>query len=150
MTPNDEILTPLLPWHVPQMADIEQRCFSEEAWSESTLASELRNELAHYFVLTCGETVLAYVGTYVVADEMHISNVATEPSFRRCGYGARVLAAALEYAALCGVRVIHLEVREGNAAARMLYESHGFLTVGRRPHYYVGPDEAAILMTKEL
>lgn len=128
------------------MVTSSSACFSEEAWSESTLASELRNELAHYFVLTRDETVLAYVGTYVVADEMY-STCVTDPFFRRRGYGARVLAAALEYAALRRASY-NLEVREGNTAARALYESYGFLTVGRRPHYYVGPDEAAILDDK--
>lgn len=151
MTQNDEVvLGPLLEWHVPQMAEIERKCFSEEAWNESTLAAELHNALAHYFVLTRGEAVLAYVGTYVVADEMHVSNVATDPALRRNGYGTRVLEAALAYAELCGVRHIHLEVREGNEAARALYEAHGFTNVGRRPAYYQCPEEAAILMTKEL
>ena len=45
---------------------------------------------------------------------------------------------------------ILLEVRESNTPARTLYEKLGFYQVGKRPHYYSQPDEAGIIMRKEL
>ena len=39
-----------------------------------------------------------------------------------------------------------LEVRESNLAARRLYETTGFIEVGRRAAYYQNPSEDAILL----
>ena len=43
-----------------------------------------------------------------------------------------------------------LEVRASNAGAIALYESMGFLTVGRRPNYYFHPKEDALILRKDL
>jgi ribosomal-protein-alanine N-acetyltransferase len=41
--------------------------------------------------------------------------------------------------------VWHLEVREGNAAARNLYQKLGFVEVGRRRAYYSDQETAVLL-----
>ena len=45
-----------------------------------------------------------------------------------------------------GVRVVYLEVRESNVAARGLYDGLGFRELGRRSRYYRRPVEDAILL----
>jgi ribosomal-protein-alanine N-acetyltransferase len=49
-----------------------------------------------------------------------------------------------------GCIVMHLEVREANAAARALYESRGFGRVGRRTRYYREPVEDALILRARL
>ena len=48
-----------------------------------------------------------------------------------------------------GARVMTLEVRLSNAAARSLYQQFGFRPVGVRPRYYSDNGEDALIMTTE-
>lgn len=81
-------------------------------------------------------------------DELEILNVATDPGFRRRGIGSALLQALLR---LPG-RVLFLEVRESNVAARALYKAAGFADKGMRRNYYprrgisTGSREDAIVM----
>ena len=43
-----------------------------------------------------------------------------------------------------------LEVRASNEPAIKLYTKLGFEIIGRRPRYYVNPQEDALIMRKEL
>jgi len=96
------------------------------------------------------KTLAGYIVGRLVADELHINNVAVRHAYRRTGVAAallsRLLAAATSYKA---VRAF-LEVRAGNAAAQALYEGCGFCTVGRRRNYYSNPPEDALIMTVEI
>lgn len=91
--------------------------------------------------------IRAYCSYQVVAGEAHIHNLAVAPEARRRGLGRRLLAQALEVVARKGARVVHLEVRDGNAAARALYGAMGFREVGKRGAYYSAPVEDAILLS---
>jgi ribosomal-protein-alanine N-acetyltransferase len=93
-----------------------------------------------------GERVGGYVCSWVVADEMKISNVAVAAPMRRRGLARTLLRSLLGVARERGCRVVSLEVRLGNRAARSLYESLGFRAVGRRPRYYRPDGEDALLM----
>src|SRR5688572_22947243 len=66
-----------------------------------------------------------------VADEIHVENLAIAPAGRRRGLGRLLLRVGLESAIRHGATMALLEVREGNAAARSLYESEGFRPIGR-------------------
>jgi ribosomal-protein-alanine N-acetyltransferase len=65
-------------------------------------------------------------------DEWEILNVATDPGVRRQGVGSALVQAMLR---LPG-RVLFLEVRESNVAARALYRAAGFADKGTRRNYY--------------
>ena len=65
---------------------------------------------------------------------------------RRRGFGRLLLATLLRAARDAGCERAFLEVREGNAPARALYEGAGFRPCGRRKDYYRLPTEDAILM----
>lgn len=96
------------------------------------------------------KTLAAYIVGRLVADELHINNVAVRDAYRRTGIAtallSRLLAEAKGYQA---VRAF-LEVRAGNAAAQALYEGCGFCIVGRRRNYYSTPQEDALIMTVEM
>ena len=81
-------------------------------------------------------------------DEGDIGNVAVAPDSRRRGIGAALLKALFAESERRGAAVLQLEVREGNFAARRLYEKNGFEIVGKRKNYYEKPAEDAILMSK--
>ncbi len=115
-------------------------------------SAALREELAHVDGEVLGvfaPALVGYISLRRIVDELWILNLATHPDHRRAGIASGLISAAKDRATSSAA--LWLEVREGNAAARALYEHHGFSVVGRRPGYYpaVGPQgarEAAVLM----
>ena len=70
------------------------------------------------------------------------------PDSRRYGVGRKMMDAMVEYAVREGACAMSLEVREGNTAARNLYESYGFIQEAVRKSYYHNPTEDALIMWK--
>ena len=134
--------------HVPQIAELEKRCFSDP-WSEKSVASELDNKLSYWLVAMEGDLLTGYVGSQTVLDWTDMMNIAVHPDFRRQG-----IAEALVNALVAGLkeknsRCLTLEVRASNAPAISLYEKLGFLQVGLRKNYYRNPREDALILRKE-
>ena len=127
--------------HVPQIAALEKAVFPDP-WSERSVASELDNPLSLWLVAQAGDVVLGYVGSQSVMGEADMMNLAVAPAARRQG-----LARALMTALIRGLTA--LEVRASNGPAKMLYESMGFVQVGRRPGYYLSPKEDGDILRKE-
>ncbi|WP_136518535.1 GNAT family N-acetyltransferase [Cellulomonas telluris] len=66
-----------------------------------------------------------------VADDVPELGLAVLPGARGRGVGSALLAGLLDRARDAGWRAVSLSVEDGNAAARALYERHGFVVVGR-------------------
>ena len=73
-----------------------------------------------------------------------------DPELRRCGAGALLLGAALDWGNSFRAEAAILEVRESNLAALRFYDRHGFHVMGRRPRYYTAPIENALLLIAPL
>lgn len=135
---------------LPQLAEIEQACFSVP-WTEQMLRAQLAPER---YIFLAAETpegeVAGYVGLMYVLDEGYISNVAVAPRFRRQGIARALIEALTARSDEKELSFLTLEVRQSNAPAIALYESCGFETVGTRKNYYDKPTEDAILMTRWL
>ena len=71
------------------------------------------------------------------------------PEKRKLGIGKTILNHVLELTREQGIKSWYLEVRESNIAAKALYKSAGFSSVGIRKGYYVEPIEGAVLMNLE-
>jgi [ribosomal protein S18]-alanine N-acetyltransferase len=82
---------------------------------------------------------------WVVADEMHLLNLAVHPNHRRQGVSRALLTTALQQARSQGAEVVWLEVRPSNQAALTLYQSFGFQEVGIRKKYYTDNGEDALI-----
>jgi ribosomal-protein-alanine N-acetyltransferase len=91
-----------------------------------------------------------YIVGRLIADELHINNVAVRDAYRRCGIASALVSRVLEAAKTYRAVRAFLEVRAGNAAAQALYERCGFAPVGRRRNYYSSPVEDALIMTAEV
>ena len=135
--------------HLDALQHLEQQCFSIP-WTREQLEAELPDEHHEFLVAEAGEEVLGYVGMMFVLDEGYISNVAVAPGYRRRGIGAALITELLRRAEALSLAFVTLEVRESNVPAAALYESFGFVPVGRRKGYYDAPKEDAILMTRYL
>ena len=92
------------------------------------------------------DEVTGFIEAQIIADEIHLYDVAVAPDHRREG----IAKALIEALARELFNVILLEVRESNLAARRLYEACGFSIDGVRKNYYQAPLEDAILMSRKL
>lgn len=141
-------IIPMTRQHVAQVAVLEKQCFSAP-WSEDSVAGELDNPLSVWLVCVDRGKVLGYVGSQTVLDETDMMNIAVLPEARRAGLGERLILSLIELLKDQGSRSLTLEVRASNTPAISLYKKLGFLQVGRRPNYYRGPREDALILRKE-
>ena len=129
------------------VAAIEEASFTQP-WSLQSFQSELaNNQLAAYLVARVNENIAGYGGIWVILDEAHITTLAVEEHYRRCGVATLLLEALIEKSCSMGANRISLDVRPSNHAARRLYEKFGFSVKGVRKHYYFNED--GLIMFKE-
>jgi ribosomal-protein-alanine N-acetyltransferase len=130
---------------------IEQRAFPQP-WTRGFFEKELAMPQAACVVATLvgdAGTIVGYSVCWSILDERHLLNVAVHPDHRSLGVGRRLMDAVLEAGRASGGRVVYLEVRAGNVAARRLYKRLGFRELGVRRGYY-GPGQDAIVMELRL
>jgi ribosomal-protein-alanine N-acetyltransferase len=126
---------------------IDVASFSSPWRREGYEFEALVNERALCWVAEAGGAVAGSLVAWLVVDELQIATVSVAAAHRRRGIGRRLIQTALAEAAARGAVTATLEVRAGNAPALALYRSFGFRIVGRRPGYYRGNGEDALLMT---
>jgi [ribosomal protein S18]-alanine N-acetyltransferase len=85
--------------------------------------------------------------------EAEILTLAVAPASRRRGLGSALVTFGAKTALEMAAEKLFLEVNVGNFAAKNLYSRLGFVEVGRRPGYYVGPQnirEDALVLGADL
>ena len=148
--PELPVVGPMRPGDIEEVVAIERVSF-QTPWSRAAFRYELaENRVARCLVARSGASVVGYLCLWEVGHEIHITNLAVHPSFRRRGIGRRLLAPVLEDGRRRGITLVLLEVRPTNAEARALYESLGFRVIGRRKGYYFDTGEDALVMEARL
>lgn len=143
--------------HLDALMTIMQNGFDPqfgEAWSASQLAGTLMlsGAFARQALAEDGK-VLGFTLARAASDEVELLLVAVDVQLRSRGIGRLLVEKVAEDARLRGAGELYLEVRENNVAARRLYQSMGFVDVGRRVNYYTGVNGdrfAAITMRQKL
>jgi ribosomal-protein-alanine N-acetyltransferase len=83
-------------------------------------------------------------------DRAQINNIAIHPEYRRMGVAQAVMRQVLDQLKKTEARLVTLEVRPSNSAARSLYNKLGFEVLGIKEDYYNDPREDALVMGKFL
>ena len=130
-----------------QVMAIEGSSFSSP-WSRKSFETELTKEFGIPLVAVVDDSVVGYLIEWLVADKIHIANIAVHPDWRKCGIGEWLMQEVMRNSG--EFSWIGLEVRRSNKNARALYAKLGFREVGVRSNYYVQEGEDAILMVKRL
>ena len=139
-----------------EMARIDLECFPEEPWSVESFYHDLaENPFALYILAEVpeapkGESIMGYVGVWMIAGEGHITNVAVREKYRREGVGNVLLKVLEQHCRLAEITSLTLEVRPSNETAIRLYERNRFKIEGRRKNYYENNGEDALIMWKYL
>jgi ribosomal-protein-alanine N-acetyltransferase len=119
------------------------------AWTVKSLEQlNARGELG--WVIEENGKVAGFLVARAVVAEAEILNLCIAPEMRRVGLAESLLTEAVAELRRTRIDRLFLEVRESNTPAISFYEKHQFRKTGRRPGYYREPDEAAVLMMKEL
>jgi len=131
--------------------EIERLSFATP-WVRQAFADELARPWAHLELLRdpASGRAIGFCNYWLVADELHILNIAVHPDFRKQGHAKVLVAHILGVAREHRARVVLLEVRASNHPARSLYGKFGFREVGTRPKYYADNGEDAVLMDLEM
>jgi ribosomal-protein-alanine N-acetyltransferase len=145
-------MRPMRWWDIEPVIAIEHELFGDEAWSDAMFWSELaQRETRMYLVVETDGAVTAYAGLCAYAPhEAYVQTIAVAPPAQRRGLGTALLDVLIEETRRRGVDHLDLEVRADNAAARGLYERHGFTEIAVRRGYYQPSGTDAIVMRKEL
>lgn len=118
-------------------------------WSRVLFEQEFQFPHAHLLAAAEAEVperIRGYLCFWLVADEVHILNLAVHPQWRCRGVGGRLLEYVVDYSRAKGAEEIYLEVRRSNYRAISLYRRFHFQPRGIRPRYYQDSGEDAIIM----
>ncbi len=130
---------------LPEVVAIERASFANP-WTGPLFLQELTVGFSRILLACDAEgRVAGYVCRWIVADEMHVLNVAVDPRERGRGLGAALMREVIAEARGCGADAVTLEVRRSNDAGRRLYERFGFAQIGQRAEYYGRGEDALIL-----
>jgi len=137
---------------VAHVLEIESLSFPNP-WREMTFRGEIYNQPVSFpFVIVhkFQRKIIGYVIFWCIKERAQINNIAIHPDFRRMGIAESVLFQVLDQIRKAGAKLITLEVRLSNLAARSLYNKLGFEVFGIKENYYNDPREDALIMGKFL
>jgi ribosomal-protein-alanine N-acetyltransferase len=114
-------------------------------------AQQLREELARTWARLRvardpAGPVLGYLLFWHVTDELHLLNVAVEPSARRRGIGRALVEDLVAYGREHAAQRVLLEVRASNEPAIRMYEQLRFSRFNLRKGYYPDGEDAVEMM----
>jgi ribosomal-protein-alanine N-acetyltransferase len=147
----DVALRAMVAADVAQVAAIEAASLPTP-WSAEAFRHELDIPFSTAFVahpVAEPDVVVGYVVLWVVADEIHLLDLAVDERWRRTGVGKLLAARVLDEARARAARMVTLEVAERNEPARRLYAAAGFVTAFVRRDYY-GAGSDALVMERRL
>ena len=135
---------------IPMVCELERQIFPSP-WPYESFIYELYNRNNNISIVgQIQNQVIAYAVSYLVVDEVHISNLAVAPNYQRLKIGETLLWISLQMSREKKSRIAHLEVRKNNLTAIALYQKYGFQVVGVRKNYYQNENEDALLMSCNL
>ena len=136
----------MTPFDIAGVAAVEKSSY-QFPWSEGIFRDCVR---VGYLcrVAECEGEIVAYGIVAMGAGEAHVLNLCVSPRMRGRGVGRQMLMLLIERASQAGMQDVFLEVRPSNMHAIALYQSVGFVEVGRRRGYYQaveGREDALVL-----
>ena len=93
--------------------------------------------------------IMGYAGMWIMADEAHVTSIASDKEHRHQGIGEVLLISLIELAMKKQARIVTLEARVSNQVAQNLYYKFGFDKLGVRKAYYLDNKEDAVIMSTE-
>lgn len=127
---------------------IEKLCYNGKTpWNRSAILHEIRfNRNAFYIVVYDNEQPVAFVGSWIIDNEAHITNIATIPDYQYKGIASYLLKEIIQISKKENIKEVTLEVRVSNKTAQSLYRTLGFKDGRIKQGYYANDHEDALEM----
>ncbi|WP_244244591.1 ribosomal protein S18-alanine N-acetyltransferase [Marinilactibacillus kalidii] len=134
--------------HIDGLLSIERQCYNGHTpWNRTALLHEIRyNKNAFYMIVTDDQRPVAFLGSWFVAKEAHITNIATIPEYEGKGIATFLIEALKGIALDEKMQLISLEVRVSNKRAQGLYRKMQFTNGRVKKGYYANDHEDALEM----
>jgi N6-L-threonylcarbamoyladenine synthase len=133
--------------HLTAVMDLEQKLFPEDAWSATSMASEL--DASHtYYLGVFDPELIGYAGLSTSAGSFSsdIQTIGIALESRGQGLGRKLMQQLIAKAKELGSEQLMLEVRADNQAAISLYLDLGFVQIDVRKRYYQPAGVDALIM----
>ncbi len=128
------------------IVEIEELSFSSP-WTKETILEEINQKpWSQVDVAISNDILVGFIVYWIVAEEIHLLNIAVHPSFRYKGIASAMINSLIQTAHKKKVEEILLEVRVSNRNAQTLYRKFGFKPLGIRKKYYSDNGEDAVVM----
>jgi [ribosomal protein S18]-alanine N-acetyltransferase len=119
-------------------AELEAQLFpGDDPWPAVAFVRELESAHIHYVAARVGGRLIGYAGVSRLGRtppyEYEVHTIGVDEGLQGQGIGRTLLGELLKFA---DGGTVFLEVRTDNVAAISLYESVGFVVIGRRKRYY--------------
>lgn len=114
-------------------------------WTKSNLSDEIFKSNVLNLCINANSSLIGYCFSYIVSNEMFITNVCIHPDYRNKHLGTILLKNLLDKAKKISIKCVFLEVREKNFAAINLYKKLGFSQDCIRKNYYSNGDNALLM-----
>ncbi len=137
--------------HLTTVMGLEQKLFPEDAWSATSMASELAASHTYYIGIFNPE-LIGYAGlsTYPGTFSSDIQTIGISPIERGKGLGRSLMQRLISKAKELGSEQVMLEVRADNETAIALYKDLGFVQIDVRKRYYQPAGVDALIMRLEI
>ena len=130
---------------ISSVIKIERDIFSDP-WSEYSFLDDIYGDIAYNIVYVENNEIIGYACSWMMLDEMHITNIAVREDYRGRGIGKEMISSLIEKAKTNKLNTSLLEVRVSNISAIRLYKKMGYEIIHQIKRFYTDNDEDAYLM----
>lgn len=136
---------------IDEMCEIEQASFPTP-WSREDIVTDItEHDFSRYLGIFEDGTLIGWGCVWLRPAErveVLLATVSIRPDKRGMGHGRALMNALIQASADGGGEYIELQCRTRNTVAQKLYESLGFLRVGKRKGYYTDTGDDAYIYVK--
>lgn len=126
---------------------IQEACYGGTApWGRLVVYNEIQSPYSFFLLASSHGEPVAFIAVSLKRGQMHITNVATKPSFQKQGLASFLIESAADIGRQIDQRMMSLEVRVSNKGAIRLYKQLGFKEVYVKKNYYEDNGEDALEM----
>lgn len=138
--------------HLDTLYQIEEQCFSEEAFTKRQIAYLLTDYNTIALAAKISNEIAGFIIAQVETDDIEFGHIITlniPPKYRRRGIATKLLHETENILKQRGISECRLEVREDNNAAIKLYHKLGYRIVSKLERYY-GKRKHGLYLKKSL
>jgi ribosomal-protein-alanine N-acetyltransferase len=131
-----------------RILQIEKNAFPNSAWTRAMISNELILKVDRKtWVIDSDKELVGYCMLRYGPNEVHLINMAVDPSLQKMGIGKKLLIHFLDN--IPKYSSAYLEVKRGNFPAIKLYLNAGFKDISIREGYYLDGEDAIIMCLKK-